>query len=329
MRRREFISFLGGAAATWPFAARAQQAAATPVIGWVTGRSSATDALVLPAFRRGLDQQGFVEGRNVTIEYRWAEGRFDRIPAFMADLVRRPVGIIVVAGADEDGFRTMRTASTTIPMVFVTAWDPVKMGLVPNFNRPGGNITGVTAMFGDLGQKRLGLLHELLPHATTFAVLANPENAANRIEVADVLEAARGLGLQIKTLNAGNDHDLDAALASLSQMRPDALFLVTDPSFFTRADQIIASAARIGIPTLYFRHEFTAAGGLMSYGSNPDDNYYGAGQYAGRILKGEKPGDLPILQPTKFELVINLKAAKALGLDVPPSLLARADEVIE
>jgi putative ABC transport system substrate-binding protein len=327
--RRQFISALGGTAATWPLAARAQQAASIPAIGWLSGRSSETDALVLPAFHRGLNEQGFAEGRNVTIEYRWAEGRYDRIPALVADFVLRSVNIIVVAGVDERSYLTVQAATSSIPIVFLTASNPVKIGLVPNFNHPGGNITGITSLFVEIGQKRLGLLHELLPHANAFAALSNPANSASITELADMQEAGRGLGLQIKTLVASNDHDLGAAFASLAQMRPDALFLVSDPFLFSHANQIVASAAHSVVPTLYFRREFAIAGGLMSYGTNTDENYHAAGDYAGRILKGEKPGDLPILQPTKYELVINLKTAKALGLTIPPTLLARADEVIE
>ena len=327
--RRRFMAALGGAAATWPLAARAQQAGSIPVIGWLSGRSSETDALVLPAFRRGLNEQSFSEGRNVTIEYRWAEGRYDRIPALAADLVRRSVNVIAVAGVDERSYLTVQSATSSIPIVFLAASNPVKIGLVPNYNHPGGNITGITSLFVEIGQKRLGLLHELLPHANVFAALSNPDNAASTTELADMQEAAHGLGVQINTLAASNDHDLEAALASLAQMRPDALFLVSDPFLFSHASQIVASAAHSAVPTLYFRREFAIAGGLMSYGTNTDESYHALGDYAGRILKGEKPGDLPVLLPTKFELVINLKTAKAMGFTIPATLLARADEVIE
>jgi putative ABC transport system substrate-binding protein len=329
IERRRFIAALGGAAAIWPLAARAQQAASFPVIGWLSGRSSETDALVLPAFRRGLNEQSFAEGRNVTIEYRWAEGRYDRIPALAADFVRRSVNVIAVAGVDERSYLTVQAATSSIPIVFLAASNPVKIGLVPNYNHPGGNITGITSLFVEIGQKRLGLLHELLPHANVFAALSNPANAASTTELADMQEAAHDLGVQINTLAASNDHDLDAAFASLAQMRPDALFLVSDPFLFSHASLIVASAARSAVPTLYFRREFAIAGGLMSYGTNTDENYHALGDYAGRILKGEKAGDLPVLLPTKYELVINLKAALAMGLTIPATLLARADEVIE
>jgi putative tryptophan/tyrosine transport system substrate-binding protein len=328
MKRRDFIAMLGGAAA-WPLAARAEQSAAIPVIGWISGRSSKTDAAVLPAFRQSLNAQGFFEGQNVTIEYRWADGHYDRIPALVADLVHRRVNVIVAPGMDEQGMRTIKAASSIIPILFLTAGDPVEMGLVPNFNHPGGNITGVTSMLSGLAQKRLGLLHELVPKALNLAVLFNPANAASSRELANVLEATRGLNVQIKRLEARNEREIDTAFATLAKEQPNALLVLTDPFFFDRANQIVASAARVAIPTLYFRREFTVAGGLMSYGSNAEEYYRAVGDYAGRILKGAKPADLPVLQSTKFEMVINIKTAKALGLEVPPMLLARADEVIE
>ena len=328
MKRREFITLLGGAATAWPLAARAQQPA-MPVIGWLSGRNSETDALILPTFRQGLNAQGYVEGRNVTVEYRFADGQYDRLPALASDFVRRSVAVIVSVAATDRMTRAVHAASTTIPIVFVTGGDPVESGLVPNLNRPGGNMTGVTSFSRELVQKRLGLLHELLPRATTIAVLVNPTDATVVSETMGVPEAAHVLGLQTKILNANTDRELDAAFASFVQMRTDALLVTTDPFFFSRADQIIALAARHALPGLYVRREFANAGGLMSYGSKADDNYRVLGEYAGRILKGTKPGDLPVMRPTKFELVINLKTAKALGLNVPMQLQQRADEVIE
>jgi len=325
MRRREFIAGLGAAA--WPLAARAQQAA-LPVIGWLSSRNSETDASVLPAFRRALGAHSFVEGRNVAIEYRWADNEVNRLPALAADLVRRPSAVIIVVGATYSGMLAVQAASTAVPVVFISGMDPVKTGIVPNLNRPGGNVTGTVAYMSELGQKRLGLLHELVPRATVIAVLRHP-NAENFDETADLPEAARTLGLQLKILNAANDEQLEAAFARMQQMRADALFVATEPFFFSRARQIVTLAARAAIPAAYFRREFTTVGGLMSYGSNADDNYRVLGDYAGRILKGAKAGDLPVQQATRFELVINLKTTKVLGLEVPPTLLGRADEVIE
>jgi len=317
MKRRTFIAGLGSAAA-WPVVARAQQPA-VPVIGWLSGRNSETDAHVLPAFRRGLNTQGYVEGRNVTIEYRWWDTQEDQLPALAADLVRRQVAVIVVLGGTEPGVRAVQAVTTSIPIVRATT--PSGIG----FSRPGGNVTGVNPVFGELGGKRIGFLRDLLPRATTIAVLDTPLSPPRE----DVQEVARVLGLQIKSLIAGTDRELDAALASLAQIRPDALMVNGGPLSFTRADKIVAVAEQLAIPAMYFRHEFALAGGLMSYGTNTDENFRVMGEYTGRILKGEKPGDLPIQQPTKFELVINLKTAKALGLTIPETLLATADEVIQ
>jgi putative ABC transport system substrate-binding protein len=317
IRRREFITLLGGAAA-WPLVARAQQPK-VPVVGWLSGRNSETDANVLPAFRRGLNRQGYIEGRNVTIEYRWSDTQFDRLPALAADLVHRQVAVLVVAGAgNSNSYQAVYAITTTIPIVSATAGASDFA-----FRRPGGNVTGVNALFGDLGGKRLGLLHDVLPRATTIAFLTL---SASR---QDVQEAARVLGLQIKVLIAGTDRELDAALASLAQMRPDALMVGVGALFFTRADKIVAAAEQLAIPAIYFRREFALAGGLMSYGTNTDENFQVMGEYTGRILKGEKAGDLPIQQPTSFEFVINLKTAKALGLAIPPGIRAIANEVIE
>jgi ABC-type uncharacterized transport system substrate-binding protein len=318
MRRREFIAGLGSVAA-WPMVARAQQAA-MPVIGWLSTRNSETDAYVLPAFRRGLNRHGYVEERNVTIEYRYAENQFDRLPALAADLVRRQVAAIAAVGGAQFVVQAVQAISTTTPIVSAA------VSRQSVFSRPAGNVTGVYSIFAELGGKRMGLLRDVLPRATTIAVLT--PLAASR-EVTDAQEAARVLGLQIKFLIAGTDRELDAALASLTQIRPDALMLTTSPVSFTRADKIVAAAEQLAIPAMYFRREFALAGGLMSYGTNTDENFRVMGEYTGRILKGEKPGDLPIQQPTKFEFVINLKTAKALGLTIPETLLATADEVIQ
>jgi putative ABC transport system substrate-binding protein len=318
LRRREVIAALGGAAA-WPLAARAQRPA-MPVVGWLSTRNSETDTHVLPAFRRGLNTQGYVEGRNVTIEYRWSDTQDDRLPALAADLGRRQVAVIVAVGNTSPVVQAVQTITTMIPIVSAAVPPDIA------FRRPGGNVTGVYAVFGDLGGKRIGLLHDVLPRATTIAVLTQP---STRREGTDAQEAARALGLQIKILIGGTDRELYAALASLAQMRPDALMVATGALFFTRANKIVAAAEQLAIPAMYFRREFALAGGLMSYGTNTDENFQVMGEYTGRILKGEKPGDLPIQQPTSFEFVINLKTAKALGINVPPPLLALATEVIE
>jgi ABC-type uncharacterized transport system substrate-binding protein len=328
-RRRQFITLLGGAAAAWPVAARAQQPAGMPVIGWLSSRNAETDAPVLPIFRRALSTYGYVEGRNVTIAYRYANSELDRLPELVAGLVRDRVALIIAFGDGVLVTKALQAATSTIPIVFTTGADPVRTGLVPNLNRPGGNTTGVVGMTADLGQKRMGLLHELLPRAATIAVLANPSNPDNLTQAADVQEAARMLGKQTRILRASTDRELNETFANLAQMRTDALHVNTNPFFFTRADEIITAAARLALPATYFRREFAVAGGLMSYGINSNENYRVLGDYAGRILKGEKAGDLPVQQSTKFEFVINLKTAKVLGLAVPPMLLALTDEVIE
>jgi len=330
VRRRKFITLLGGAAAAWPLAARAQQPATMPVIGWLSTRSAATDALVLPVFRQALNEQGYVEGRDVRIEYRYAGGQLDRLPALAADLVRnRSVAIAIAIGDGAQGARAVQAINAAVPIVGIFGPDPVKDGLVPNLNRPGGNVTGVRVFQSALVPKRLGLLHELLPHSTVLAVLVNPLQDTAATQTRDVQETARTLGLQTQIINAATEQDLDVAFASLAQMRPDALFITVSPFFFTRMNQIVTSVARLSLPASHFRREFVTAGGLMSYASNTVDTYRVLGDYAGRILKGEKIGDLPIQQPTKFQLVINLRTAKALGLTIPPTLLTLADEVIE
>jgi putative ABC transport system substrate-binding protein len=326
MRRRTFITLLGGAAA-WPFAARAQQPA-MPVVGVLSPRSPAVDGPLIAVIRQGLNDTGFFEGRNVTLDYRWADGQYDRLAALAADLVRRQVAVIVAPGG-EISAHAAKTATVSIPIVFLVGSDPVRSGLVPSLNRPGGNITGVSSVIFDLEPKRLGLMRELRPNATTIAVLVNPNSPNAEIQVNDIQIAARNVGQQVDFLNASTIREIDAAFARLAQMRVDALLVAADPIFFNRASQLVVLATRHAIPALYSRREFVAVGGLMSYGSTSDESYRTAGVYAGRILKGEKPGDLPIQLPTKFELVINLSTARALGLDVPATLLARADEVIE
>jgi putative tryptophan/tyrosine transport system substrate-binding protein len=327
MRRRDLITLLGGAAA-WPLAAHAQQPA-MPAIGLLSSRSPAVDTPLIAVIRQGLNETGFVEGQNFALDYRWADGQYDRLAGLAADLVRRQVAVIVTIGGASSA-RAAKAATATIPIVLATGSDPVRAGLVANFNRPGGNITGVSTFLIETEPKRLELVRELRPHATTTAVLMNPGNIPQvEVQVGDIQAAARSIGQEVTILNARTIRDIDAAFAMLAQMRADALLVVTDAFFFTRAAQLVVLAARHAIPTVYFRREFVAAGGLMSYGSNVDESYRLLGVYAARIIKGEKPGDLPIQRPTKLELVINLSTAKALGLEIPPTLLARADEVIE
>jgi putative ABC transport system substrate-binding protein len=328
MRRREFMTLLGGGvAAAWPVAGRTQQLP-MPVIGFFSSRSIEVNAQLVAAFHQGLADAGFVEGRNVLIEYRWAHGRYDRLPALAAELVRRPVAVLVSTGGTVSA-RAAKDSTQTIPVVFTTADDPVKVGLVDSLNRPGGNVTGVTASFIESASKRMGLLHELLPSAATIAFLVNPANPATETESSEVQAAAGALGQRLQVLNASSEREIDDAFESLRRLRADALLVAADPFLFSRANQLVALATRQPIPTLYFRREFAVAGGLMTYGSNFAEFFRVVGLYAGRILSGAKPADLPVQRPTKFELVINLKTAKALGLTVPPTLLARADEVIE
>jgi putative tryptophan/tyrosine transport system substrate-binding protein len=327
MRRRQFIALIGGAAA-WPLAARAQQPA-MPVIGFLSIRSASTDVQFLVSFRQALSEAGFVEGRNVAIAYRYAEGHFDRLPALAADLVRRQVALIVATGGTPASLAA-KAATVTIPIVFTTGDDPVRAGLVHSLNRPGGNLTGVTTSFGEAAPKRLGLLREILPNAAIIGVLVNPNDSiAANSETDDMRTAARSVGQRIEILQAGTERDIDTAFARLIDIGGAALLVAPNSLFVTQANQLVALSARHAIPTLYWRREFVEAGGLMSYGSSLADALRVAGTYAGRILKGAKPADLPIQQPTKFELVINLKTARALGLDMSPLLLARADEVIE
>ena len=326
MRRRDFIKVIAGSATVWPLAARAQQQ--LPVIGILSSRSRATDALLLAVIRQALNDTGFVEGRNVSIEYRWAEGNYGRLAALAADLVRRKVAVIVTIGGDTAALAA-KAATATLPVVFTVATDPLRSGLVSNLQRPGGNLTGSSGFQAEMEPKRLGLLRELRPDATTIGVLVNPNAPYIDAQISDIRSTAASIGREIAILNASTIAEIDAAFATLRQKRIDALSVAIDAFFFDRATQIVVLAARQGLTALYFRREFAAVGGLMSYGSNADEGYRVLGTYAGRILKGEKPGDLPIQLPTKFELVINMSTARALALDVPPTLLARADEVIE
>jgi putative tryptophan/tyrosine transport system substrate-binding protein len=332
VRRREFITLLGGAAAasysSWPLAARAQQPV-MPVIGFLSPISLDTLADRLRAFRQGLKATGYVEGDNVTIVYRWAENQPDRLPQLAAELARRPVAVIVTAGGAAPVLAA-KDASKTIPIVFVTAEDPVRAGLVASLARPGGNLTGVNLISLELVAKRLELLRELVPATVRVAVLVNPANAEfAETTLRDVEPAARALGLQIQVLSASSSREIDAAFATFAHARPNSLFVGNDPFFTTRRVQLATAAAHHAIPATFGTRESVEAGGLMSYGSNIADAWHQLGAYAGRILKGAKPADLPVVQSSKFELVINAQTARTLGLTVPPSLLARADEVIE
>jgi putative ABC transport system substrate-binding protein len=326
VRRREFITLLGGASA-WPLAARAQQRA-LPTIGLLSSRSPVVDTPLIALIREGLNEAGLIEGQHVApLDYRWADGQYDRLPGLADALVRQQVAVIVTLGGEPPGL-SAKAATATIPIVFAMGEDPVRHGLVTNLSRPGGNITGVTTFIAEMEPKRLGLLRELRPHATTIAVLVNPGRPQAKVQVSDIQAAARSVGQETNILNARTIRDIDAAFATLAQTRANALLVTTDPFFFTRATQLVGLAARNAIPTLYARREFAADGGLMSYGPNANDSYRLLGLYAARILKGEKPGDLPVQRATRFELVINLSTANALGLEVPPTLLALADEVI-
>ncbi len=326
IRRREFITLLSGAAAARPLAARAQQAA-MPVIGYLNSGSPESDTPRLNGLRRGLNETGYVEGRNLVIEYRWAGNQADRLPALAADLVQLRVAVIVAAGPPSTF--AAKAATTTIPIVFGVGGDPVQLGLVASLNRPGGNLTGFNAFASELGAKALALLYELVPSAAMIGFLENPNNPLSELTARDVLAAAPVIGLKVQILKASTDREIDAAFVSLVQARTRALLVSGDAFFHSRIERIVGLAARHAIPAMYAVPEFVVAGGLISYGSSLIEEYRQAGLYTGRILKGEKPADLPVIQATKLELTINLRTAKALGLTVPLTLQASADEVIE
>jgi putative ABC transport system substrate-binding protein len=327
LKRREFISFLGGAVAAWPVAAHAQQAA-VPVIGFLHVASAVPFAHLIEDFRQGLKQTGYTEGQNVAIEFRWAEGRYDRLPALAADLVRRQVAVIVTVGGEPSALAA-KAATKTIPIVINVGSDPVKAGLVASLARPGGNITGLNILTAELASKRVGLLHDLIPSASVIALLVDPNFPPAEHDVREVDAAARVIGRTVLVLKASSESDIDAAFMTMLHARAGALVVGPDPFFNTRRALIVALAARHGIPAIYGFREFATAGGLMSYGTSLGDAYRQQGIYAGRILRGETPANLPVMQLTKFELVINLKTAKTLGLTIAPGVLAIADEVIE
>jgi putative tryptophan/tyrosine transport system substrate-binding protein len=327
MRRRDFIKVVAGSAVAWPLAARAQQPA-MPVVGFLSSRSPNESASAVAAFRQGLTEAGYVEGQNVDIAFRWTEGQYDRLPALAADLARRQVAVIFATGGNPPAFAA-KAATATIPIVFITGSDPVEVGLVASLNRPGSNVTGVSLFTSLLVAKRLELLRELVPTAIILAFLVNPNNSNAQPDTRVAHAAAARFGQQLVVLSARTENDIDAAFAILVQRRASALLVNTNSFFLTRRNQIAAQAARHVVPTIHDLREYTAAGGLVSYGTNLADAYRQGGTYVGRILKGEKPASLPVVQPTKFDLVINLKTAKALDLEIPPTVLARSDEVIE
>lgn len=326
MRRREFIALLSGAAATWPLAVRAQSG--IPVIGFVSSRSPADSAHVVTAFRKGLSEVGYIDGQNLAIEFRWAEGKYDRLPALVADLLIYKINVLVAVGGEPSAFAA-KAATSTIPIVFTVGGDPVKAGLVASLNRPGGNATGISLLTTAPESKRLGLLHELVPKAAPIGVLINPNYADAENQAREVQDAARSIGQEIRISKAGIDKDLESAFTTFVEQRIEALLVCADPFFDTRRDRIVAFAAQSRLPAIYQFREYTVAGGLMSYGISLTEGYRQVGIYAGQILKGTKPDELPIQQSIKFEFVINVKTAKALGIEVPPTMLARADEVIE
>jgi putative tryptophan/tyrosine transport system substrate-binding protein len=327
VKRREFITLVGGAAAAWPLATRAQQQT-IPVIGFMSGRSLADSAKEVKAFHQGLAEAGYIEGNNVAIEYRWADGRYDGLPTLALDLVARRISVIAAVGGGASGLAA-KSATSNIPIVFATGGDAVQIGLVTSINRPGGNVTGVNIIFGALGPKRLGLLHELVPATTSVGMLVNPTYPSARIEVQDVEAAGKSLGLSVHVIEARNENEIEAAFGGFVKHNPGGLLVADDPFLQSQRNRLVLLAARHALPAIYFSRDFVEAEGLMSYGPNLPDVYRLVGVYSGRILRGESAGNLPVLQPTKFELLINLKTAKALGLTVPPTLLARADEVIE
>jgi putative ABC transport system substrate-binding protein len=325
LKRREFISLLGGAAVSWPLVSRAQQPL-IPVVGFLSGRSPAESAGVVAAFRKGLSETGYAEPGNVSIDFRWAEGQSDRLPALASELVHRPVDVIAALGGSDIA---AKAATTTVPIVFGSGGDPVEIGLVASLNRPGGNVTGATFLTAALGAKRLGLLRELVPGAEVIALLANPNYYLGPVQIRDVEEAARALGQKLVVLDGGTDEKIEAAFAALAPQHVSALLVGSDPFFDTRRESLVALALQHRVPAIYQFREYAVAGGLMSYGTSITDMYRLVGLYVGRVLKGEKPADLPVMQVTKFELVINLATAKALGVQISDNLLSLADEVIE
>ena len=325
MQRREFITLFGGTAVAWPLAVGAQQSA-MPVVGFLSSRAPGENETILVAFRRGLKEVGYVEGQNVAVEYRWAHNQYDRLPALAADLVGRQVAVIVSNGPP---IATAKAATSTIPIVFAVGFDPLTFGLVTSLSRPSGNLTGVSILDVEIGPKRLELLHELIPTATVMALLVNPATPAAEVIAGDVRAAARAHGLQLHVLHAASDNDFDTAFASVAQLQAGALIIGGDPFFTSRSRQLGELTVVHRVPTIYEFREFAEAGGLISYGTSLADAYRQVGIYTGRILKGEKPSDLPVQQATKVELILNLKTAKAFGITVPISLLGRADEVIE
>ena len=326
MRRREFILLLGGVVVLRPLAAGAQQSP-VPLVGFVNSSSAQAQALVATAFRRGLEENGFFEGKNVLIESRWADGQYNRLPELIGDLINRNVAIIMAGGPP--AAQAAKKATSTIPIVFTTGDDPVQAGLVSSINRPGGNVTGVHVFFSELESKKLGLLREVLPNANVIAAIVNPTFPSANSQTKELQTAANKLGQRIQIVNASSEHDLDAAFASMKELQVSAVLVGADPFFNSRRDQIVSLAARYAIPAVYEQRAFTAAGGLMSYGTNLAEGYRQAGVYTGRILKGEKPSELPVVLSNKFEFVINLKVAKTLGLAVSANLISTADEVIE
>jgi putative tryptophan/tyrosine transport system substrate-binding protein len=326
MRRRDFISLLCGGVIVWPLTGRAQQPT-MPVIGFLSSGSPGPYQHLVTGFHQGLKETGYVEGQNVAIEYRWAEGHYDRLPAMAADLTRRKVNVI--AALTTPAALAAEAAAPTIPIIFDTAGDPVRLGLVVSLNRPGRNVTGIAWLGSELVAKRLGLLRDLIPKASLIGLLVNPNDPRTKTQTKDMQEAAHALGLQIHVLNATSEGEINSAFAKLAELRAGALIVGTGELFNSRPEQLVSLAARLEVPAIYQAREFVAAGGLMSYGASRTDAYRQAGIYIGRVLKGEKPADLPVLQSTKFEFVINLKTAKALGLTVPPSLISIVDEVFE
>jgi putative ABC transport system substrate-binding protein len=328
MRRRDFFGVLGGSVATWPFVASAQ-ITAVPVVGFLSSATAEGFAPFVAAAKKGLSEAGYSEGRNLAIEYRWASGQYDRLPAMAADLVQHRVAAIIATGSTAPA-QAAKASTNSIPIVFVSGGDPVKAGLVASLNRPGGNVTGVSMIYSALVQKRLELLFKLAPKTATVGVLVNPNYPEADLQRRELKEAAEAIKQQtIHVVSAASESDIDAAFETLVQQNVDALLVANDPYFDSRRDQIAALAARHTMPAIYSGREYAAAGGLMSYGASITESFHQAGVYTARILKGEKPSDLPVMQPTKFELVINLKVAKTLGLDVPPALLAIVDDVIE